>query len=71
MRFQIYTSQTGPYASGESPHPGSYLLGDKWFIDVASLEQLMELVRSTDQGLLVVRGDEGFPGLEIFDNSVE
>ena len=76
MKFEA--RRTSIWSQDEDPHfPGAYAesclrtyggeMGhvQRWFVDVDTVEQLVEL--ATDRGLIIGSGDE-LPSLEIYDD---
>ena len=64
MKFRI--TRTSSYLSKGQPCGGSFKEGDLWFIEVQTIDDLMELVKAQDE--LIVSLRDGIPALEIYDD---
>jgi hypothetical protein len=78
MRFRIkrvdYTLPPGSPCEGAYQLPGKTGDSDSWYIDIATLEELMSLMAAVGKDLILTpRADfhSGTPGITIYDDYVE
>jgi hypothetical protein len=64
MKFRI--TRTSSYLSKGQPCGGAFKEGDRWFIEVPTIDDLMELVKAQDK--IIVSSRNGIPELEIYDD---